>query len=388
MSRKTLATVLSTIALTLMVCAAADSASRASAAEMGQPQFRHTRFEKETRRFDPKYGFRPIEVAPAIPCPRIEQRTVLVPVWETECKKVPTTEIRHEVREKEVVCYKDVPETVQRTRTVTIMEKVVRSHEEQYTVQKPVTEKVEQKYTVCVPYTETRTATRTVLKPVWKEFQRNYTIFVPYCEKRTGYRTVSRCVPVVRTHEICVDLGHWEDRVSKPVCKTCAPGAPAVPVVVCKTRVWVPKLVHKTEPYTVNKVETVQVPYEYPVQLERPEVRTKIEKIQTMVPTEQPYSYQVQLTRDETRTRLVDVCKYVPVVKTRTVYETICVPRPKTETYCETVIRRVAEKRIVKECVDVPVCVTREIQVRVRHLVPKTVEVAVRPVCVPFAGRK
>jgi hypothetical protein len=132
------------------------------------------------------------------------------------------------------------------------------------------------------------------------------------------------------------------------------------------------------------------VPYEYQVRLERPEVRTKTEKVRTMVPTEQPYSYEVQLTRNETRTRFVPICKLVPEVRTRTVYETVYVPREKTETYCETVFRRVAEKRIVKERVDVPVCITREVQVRFCRLIPKTVEVqvALKPVCIPLVGRK
>jgi hypothetical protein len=391
MSRKFLALASSAIALTLIICAAGDSTSRAAAtgSETGQPKFRQARFETESRRFEPKYGFRPIETAPPTPHPytRIEQRTVLVPQWVTEHKQVPTTEIRHEEREREIVCYKDVPETVKRTRTVTFTEKEVRSHEEKYTVEKQVTEKVEQKYTVSVPYTETRKATRTVFKPVWKEVEHKHTVYVPYYEKRTGFRTVSRCVPVVRTREICVDQVYWEERIAKPVYKA---GGPSVPCAVCKTRVWVPKLVHKTEPYTVNTIETVQVPYEYSVKLERPEVRTKIEKVRTMVPTEQPYSYEVYLTRYETRTRYVDVYKFVPEVRTRTVYETVYVPRQKTEPYYETVYRRVAEKRIVKERVDVPVYTTRDVAVRVYHLVPKTVEVqvAVKPVYGPPIGGK
>ena len=394
---------MSAIALTFLVLTAGDSTSSAAAAtpEMGKPKFKHARFEKEIRRPEGKYGFCPSNVTPPpacscpCPCPRIEQRTVLVPQWVTECKKVPATEIRHEERDREIVTYKDAPETVARTRTVTVMERQVRSHQEKYTVERPVTEKVEQRYTVCIPYTETRTATRTVLKPVWTEVERKYTVCVPYCEKRTGLRTVAKCVPVVRTREICVDQGHWEERISKPICKpickpvcnVCEPCAPpvtvVVPVVVCKTRVWVPCVVHKTESYTVNTTEMVQVPYTYEVKLERPEVRTKIEKVRTMVPTPEPYSYEVQLTRHETRTRFVDVCRMVPEVRTRIVNETVCVPREKCETYNVTVVRRVAVKRIVKECFDVPVCTTREVQVRVRKLVPKTVDVqvAVRPVC-------
>ena len=387
MSRKLFAFASSAIALTFIFCTAAESTSRALAdGSQPRPEFKPSSVEPG-RRFEPQSGYRPIVTAPPAPYSytHIEHRTVLVPQWVTEHKQVPTTEIRHEERDREIVTYKDVPETVQRTRTVTYSEKQVRSHEEKYTVAKQVTEKVEQKYTVPVPYTETRQATRTVFKPVWNEIEHKYTVYVPYYEKRTGYRPVSRCVPVVRTRDVCVDQGYWEEHISKPVCQPCAPAVP-----VCKTRVWVPKLVHKQVPYTVNTYETVQVPYEYQVKLERPEVRTKIEKVRTMVPTEQPYSYEVCLTRYETRSRYIDVCKFVPEVRTRTVYETIYVPRQKTVPYCETVYHRVAEKRIVKERFDVPVYSTRDVEVRTYHLVPKTVDVqvAVKPVyCPPYGGK-
>ncbi len=62
---------------------------------------------------------------------------------------------------------------------------------------------------------------------------------------------------------------------------------------------WVPKLVHKQECCTLNTIQTVQLPYEYEVKCERPEVRTKIEKVCTTMPTEEQYSYLVQLTRHE-----------------------------------------------------------------------------------------
>ena len=226
MSRKFLAVASSAVALTLIICAVDESTAHAAAAgsRNGATKNQARAIEKESRRFERGYGLRPIKVVPpSYPSTRIEQRTVLVPQWVTEFKQVPTTEIRHEEREREIVCYKDVPETVKHTRTVTVLEKQVRSHVEQYTVQKPVTRKVEQKYTVSVPYTESRTATRTVLRPVWKDVERKYTVFVPYDQKRTGLRTVSRCVPVVRTRDVCVDRGHWEEQVSKSVCNVCRP---------------------------------------------------------------------------------------------------------------------------------------------------------------------
>ncbi len=381
MSRRVLAVALSAIVFSLMLCTSVNSSSRAAAAGLetaGQQKPAKPHLEKEHRDYARMKLNQVVAPSPE-PCVRIERRTVLVPQWITECKKIPTTEIRREERDREVITYKDVPEIVQRTRTITVMERQVRSHEETYTVEKPLKEKVVQTYTVCVPYSETRTDTRTVLKPVYKEIERKYTVNVPVCEKRTGTRCASRCVPVVHTRDICVDRGHFEVRVSRAVCKTCGP----VSVAECKTRVWVPVLVHKQEAFTVNTTENVQVPYTYDVTVLRPEVRTKIEKVCTMVPTQVPYTYEVRLTRYETRSRFVDVCRLVPEVRTRTVNETVWVPRQKTESYNETVCHRVAVKRICKETVCVPVCTIREVQVRVCRLLPKTVEVqvAVNPVC-------
>jgi hypothetical protein len=360
MSRKSFTVALPAIIFALTLCTTNSSASRAFAGGL----------ETECRERPPICA----------PCVRTEQRTVLVPQWVTECRTVPSTEIRREERDREVIVYKDVPETVQRTRTYTVLERQVRSHQETYTVPRHVTRNVEQTYTVCVPYTETRTGCRTVMKPVWKEIEHKYTVNVPCCEKRTAMRTISRCVPVTHTRIVCVDQGHWELRATCPVCKPCGPCAP---VPVCRTRVWVPCVVQKQEACTVNTVQTVQVPYEYDVTVCRPEIRTRIERICVPVPTQESFPYEVHLTRTENRTRTVQVCECVPEERTRTVNETVCVPRQKTESYCETICRRVAVKRICKETVCVPVCTTREVQVRVRRLVPKTVEVqvAMRPDC-------
>jgi hypothetical protein len=319
---------------------------------------------------------------PCAPCFRTERRTVLVPQMVTETREIPTTEIRPEEREREVIVHRRVPETVQRTRTFTVMEPQVRSHEETYTVRKPVTKCVEQSYTVDVPYTETKTGTRTVCKPIWKDVPHDVCVRVPYTEKRTAMRAVCRSVPVTRTRTVCIDEGHWCVRTVCRPCKPCDPCAPA-PVVACKTRVWVPEFVKKEQCYTVDEMQTVQVPYEYDVTLCRTETQTRTDRVREMVPTQETYQYQVCLTRPETRTRTVQVCDYVSEQKTRIVNEKVCVPCQKTETYDETVWHCVAEKRIQKQTVCVPVCTTREVQVRVCRLVPKTVDVkvAAAPVC-------
>jgi hypothetical protein len=155
-------------------------------------------------------------------------------------------------------------------------------------------------------------------------------------------------------------------------------------VAVFKKRVWVPKRVQKEESFTVEVAKPVEVPFEYEVTLHRTEIRTRIEKVCEMVPTEESFQYPVTLTRKETRTRTVPVRELVPEQRTRVVNETVLVPKQKTETYQETVCRTVAEKRIRTETVCVPVREIHDIQVPVRRLVPKTVDVkvAVTPVCV------
>ena len=179
-------------------------------------------------------------VRPLLPVPacapriRTEMRTVLVPQVVTETRKFATTVLRTQEREREVTVFKHVPETVERTRTFTVLEPQVRSHQETFTVLKPVTKHVEETYTVEVPYTEMRTGTRTVCKPVCKEIERKYPVCVPYCEKKIGTRTVLRSVPVTRTRFVTVDLGHWELHPACATCKPCKPCAPPV-VTVCKT---------------------------------------------------------------------------------------------------------------------------------------------------------
>lgn len=389
MFRKTLTVVLAAIVVALMLCTTGNSACRVFAGgletdgrQRPTPDHRGIVRKSHGPALAPAVGYAPAPLPVCASCVRTEQRTDLVPQWVTECRKIPTTEIRREEREREVIVYKEVPEAVQRTRTITVLERQVRSHQETYTVRKPVVKNVEQSYTVCVPYTETRTGTRTVSKPVWKEVEHKYTVSVPYSQKRTGMRTVSRCVPVTRARTVCVDRGHWEVRAACPVCKPCSRRA-AVPIAVCKTRVWVPNRVQKQEACTVETIQTVQVPYEYVVTLCRPEIRTRIDKVCTMVPTQESYPYEVHLTRTESRSRTMQICEYISEKRTRTVNETVCVPRQKTESYSETVYRRVAEKQIRKETVCVPVCTTCDVQVRVRRLVPKTVEVqvALQPVC-------
>ena len=132
MSRLFMRAALPAIVSIVMLGVARESASQARAA--GPEAFRRSqaeslRFKKEARRgFGAEFQMHSLDkCAPAqCRCTRIEKRTILVPVWLTECRRIPATEIRQEEREREFVVYKDVPEVVQKTRTVTVMEKVVR----------------------------------------------------------------------------------------------------------------------------------------------------------------------------------------------------------------------------------------------------------------------
>ena len=132
MSRLFMRAALTAIVSIVMLGVARESASQARAA--GPEAFRRSkaeslRFKKEPRRgFGAEFLISPLDKCLSAPCPctRIEKRTILVPVWLTECRRIPATEIRHEEREREFVVYKDVPEVVQKTRTVTVMERVVR----------------------------------------------------------------------------------------------------------------------------------------------------------------------------------------------------------------------------------------------------------------------
>ena len=58
---------------------------------------------------------------------RTERRTVMVPEVVTQNRTIERTVLKKECREKEVTVLRRVPETVERTRTCTVMEPVVRT---------------------------------------------------------------------------------------------------------------------------------------------------------------------------------------------------------------------------------------------------------------------
>src|SRR5579859_232029 len=151
---KLLTIAVSTIGFTLIICGQGNFSSRALAngPEIGPGS------GSTGNSYVPEHG--PVgEAAPKaaralVPVPtfgpeiRTEKRTVLVPQVVTENRKVTTTVLRKEQRERELTVLKHVPETIERTRTSTVLEPQVRSHQETFTILKPVTNCVEETYTV------------------------------------------------------------------------------------------------------------------------------------------------------------------------------------------------------------------------------------------------
>ena len=171
----------------------------------------------------------------------------------------------------------------------------------------PVTRQVTETYQVQVPTYKTVTTNYTVCVPVWTDKTEQCTVWVPTCETRQGTRCETHCVPVKETCMRCVDKGHWEDR---PVAglrslRQLRPG-PEVQTVRC----WVPNWVNEPVEVTVNKLETVQVPCTYQVQVCKPQTETCTVKV---------CHYESQV-----RTCTHQVCEYHCETRTRTCTVTEC----------------------------------------------------------------
>ena len=221
------------------------------------------------------------------------ERTVLVPEWTTETRTVKCTEYQNEKRERTVTVYKNVPETVEKTRKYTVMVPEKRTKTVNYTVRKPVYETktreckvrvpewktVEQTYTVNVPYTEHVEKTYTVRVPEWNEVEKQFTVMVPHVETREGFRTVTRCVPETTTKTVTRDCGHWETETVEVSCnsrgKCCSGGCGPATRTVCR-RVWVPNVVTKEVPCTVYRTVHEKVPCTYTRTVCKPETRTRM----------------------------------------------------------------------------------------------------------------
>ena len=164
-------------------------------------------------------------------------------------------------------------------------------------------------------------------------------------------------------------------------------------------QVWVPNMVTRQVPVTVNQSQLVSEPYTYTVTSCRNETRvakdivtdyvpeTKTRDVsytvcvpqtrkvtvnqQQMVP--EKYTYNVTSCKNETRVAKDIVTDYVPETKTRDVSYTVCNAVNKSENYNVTEMQCVTEQQVVTDNVTVPVCVQKLIEVNVCRMVPTTV---------------
>jgi hypothetical protein len=315
------------------------------------------------------------------PCQSYElvEKTIMVPTWVTETRKVQVVEYRNEQRQRTYTVCRPVAEKKSVTENYTVMVPETRTREERIVVRKPVMRQVQQQYTVQVPHVETRRATRRVCKyvpvtetrtvmvpetrtreekytvttPVTRQVTQNYTVQVPYTETREGTRKVCRWVPVTERRKVCTDQGQYQDvECTVPSCQpspnccsrrglfrrrccsepVCCDTPCAAPTVVVQ-KVWVPNLVEK-------------------------EIQVIVQKQQLF---DEKYTYNVTLCKNETRSRTVNVCEYVQQEKTRNVQYTVCVP--KVENYVVNKATQVDEEYTFNVTVCKPETRTRTVTV-------------------------
>ena len=97
----------------------------------------------------------PCAAAPACPAPAVEwkdvERTVMVPEWGTEKRKIHTTEFRHETHDKQITVNEMVKKEEKKTREVTVYQRQVKSREEKFWIDLPFWKDVETKATATSP---------------------------------------------------------------------------------------------------------------------------------------------------------------------------------------------------------------------------------------------
>jgi hypothetical protein len=238
-----------------------------------------------------------------------------------------------------------VPETYYETQSVPVTVCRPQYHDETVTVMRRVPE-VRQVRVVCTVMeskTEMRTINYPVSIPTWRTVTRQVPVMVPYTEVRQGVRTVARPVQETVMQTVCRDLGHYECR-SYTDCCGC--------VHTC--RIWVPQTITEQVPVTVCRVELEQVPYEYPVTLCKPEMRTIQDR----------------------------VCDVHVEMRTKEVPYTYCVPRQVERVVNETYYRCQPEEKVVRRMVMVPSTEMRQVPVCRTRMVPKEVRcLAYGPAC-------
>ncbi len=253
---------------------------------------------------------------PVVPCPapqtvrRIVPRTTYQTV--TKTSMVPTTVL--ETRQVQSVEYRNEV----RERSVTVYEQV------------PETHQVTTEHTVLVPETRHRTETFHVQVPYEQLVRQTYAVDNVQTETRTRKQLVSRDVPSTELRTTISDA-----EVVKRSRKSELGGVRA----------------HREVQGSSQAQELVTVT--------RPQL------------FEQTIAYDVQVNRPEMRTRMVKQTAYRTELRTRSVPETVHVPKVEVRTHQVNGTRSVPQQKIESFSVQVPYVVTKQVQVPVKKMVPQ-----------------
>lgn len=242
----------------------------------------------------------------------------------------------HEPAYREVVRTVRVPEVVEEKRLVNSVKYVPEIRERQVIVSRriPETHQVTRKYTVLVPQKEVRTETYHVRKPIWSEVEQTYTVMLPHRETRQGTRRICRTVPVKETRTV---TRYLEGSLQKGAAQASQKA----------------EMVTEEVPVTVYKQEIVEEPYDYTVVVCRPEQRTRTVRVCDYVTEERTRDVTYMRRVPEVREKLCDVTHYKLVTEEKTQQYRVLVPQTVQKEVTVRVCHMV-EKQIVTK---VPVCV-------------------------------
>lgn len=255
---------------------------------------------------------------PVIPCPvpqtvrRVVPRTTYQTV--TKTSMVPATVM--ETRQVESVEYRNEV----REQSVTVYENV------------PESRQVTTEHTVMVPATRQRIETYSVQVPYERLVRQTYAVDNIQTETRTRKQLVSRDVPSTELRTTIADA-----EVVKRSRQSDLGGVRA-----------------HLELQGSSKTEEL-------VTVTRPQL------------FEQTIAYDVQVNRPEIRTRMVKQTAYRTELRTRTVPESVQVPKVELRTHQVHEVRSVPRQRTESINVQVPYVVTKQVQVPVTKLVPQQV---------------
>lgn len=231
-----------------------------------------------------------------------------------------------------------VPHTEYRTMTVrhTVCKPVVHQKTVPVTCMIPETAVVTRTVPIVRPEARVKTVTYQVCHMNYEVVNETITVQVPHTEMRQGTRTICRPVTETVMRTVCQHTGHYAARTYTD-CDGC--------VHTC--HVWVPQIVTRQVPVAVTRPEYVEVPFEYPVIVCRPEERVITRHIprQTYETKTRDVHYLVAVThyvekqfpktvfRPVTQEKIVSYTEFVPEQVERLVTVPVCTMVPKTVTY-------------------------------------------------------